>query len=621
MRMPNLFLLLSLLISGCGQSPTTPDTANTGAAVTAVFSESERLNQWLDEQYEERLMNSPIELTRLGRKERYDKIDDASEAWLDEQLQRQAESVVVLKENFDYDALSEDAKISYDLWIAEYETARILAQFRRHQYVFTQLGADHVQLPTFLISMHTVSNEKEMEAYITRIGGISRRISQLLERAKLGAAQHIRPPRFSYEIVIEQAQALITGAPFSADTDTDAPLFADAKIKIRALLDAGEITEERGVELLTETEAALLGSFEPSYKALIQWLREDYANADEQPRGVGALPDGEAYYNAVLATYTTTDLTAEQIHVLGLAEVARIRQEMEVLKNSVAFEGTLQDFFTFIKTDKRFLYPNDDEGRQGYLDDSSKFIADMRQKLPDYFGRLPKAGLDVKRVEAFREQDGGAQHYRPGTPDGSRNGTYYAHLSDMNSMPKYDLETIAYHEGIPGHHMQVSIALELNGVPEFRKTARFDSFHEGWALYAERLAKEMGGFKDPFKDFGRLSAEIWRAIRLVVDTGIHAKNWTEQQAVDYFRSNSPISEGQIRYEVRRYIARPGQATTYKIGMLKLLELRERARNELGEDFDIRAFHDTVLGGGDLPLSLLEKVVNDWIAKETKTLGS
>ncbi len=616
MRSMPLILLLSLLLSSCGQPTTSTSVADTGTVDTAavVLSESERLNLWFDEKYEEALLRSPIALTRLGRKERYDEMDDVSEAELEAQLQMQAEAVAELQANFDYDALTQDAKVSYDLWVSQYQTARSLAPYRRHGYIFQQQNGIHTFLPTFLITLHTVANDSEMQAYISRIGGIARMIDQLVERAKLGAAEGVRPPRFSYEIVLQEAQALITGAPFDAQSDIDSPLLADAKAKIKTLLDAGDFNEDMAVDLLSQAEAALLGSFEPSYQALIQWLEADYANTDEQARGVGALPDGEAYYSALLASSTTTDLTAEQIHALGLSEVARIKEEMEALKDSVAFNGTLSDFFTFIKTDQRFLFPNNDEGRQAYLDESTRFIADMRRKIPDYFGRLPKAELDVKRVEAFREQDGAAQHYRAGTPDGSRNGTYYAHLSDMNSMPQYDMEAVAYHEGIPGHHMQISIALELEDVPEFRKTVSFTSFIEGWALYAEKLAREMGGYEDPYKDFGRLNAEIWRAIRLVVDTGIHAQGWTEQQAVDYFLANSSLSEGQIRSEVRRYITTPAQATTYKIGMLKFLELREKATNELGDDFDIRAFHDIVLGGGALPLTLLEQVVDHWIAE-------
>jgi uncharacterized protein (DUF885 family) len=286
---------------------------------------------------------------------------------------------------------------------------------------------------------------------------------------------------------------------------------------------------------------------------------------------------------------------------------------MEAIKRQVGFEGTLQEFFASLRGNPRFLFPNTDAGREGYLQTSRDFYAGIEARLPEFFGLKPKGGLVVKRVEAFREQPGAAQHYQQGTPDGSRPGTYYVHLIDMNAMPKLEMETIAYHEGIPGHHMQVAIQQELSSVPQFRTQTLYTAYVEGWGLYAERLGKEMGGFKDPYSDFGRLGGEIWRAIRLVVDTGLHSKGWTEEQAVQYFLANGPTSEGQVRAEIRRYIVMPGQATAYKVGMLKFLELRERARAALGERFDIRAFHDTVLGGGALPLSILERRVDDWIA--------
>jgi uncharacterized protein (DUF885 family) len=285
---------------------------------------------------------------------------------------------------------------------------------------------------------------------------------------------------------------------------------------------------------------------------------------------------------------------------------------MVALQTRAKFEGSLQNFFNFIKTDSQFFYPNTDEGRQGYLDDSTAYLDYIASKLPEYFVLLPKADLIVKRVEAFRERDGAAQHYYSGTPDGARPGIYYAHLSDMNSMPKNEMEAIAYHEGNPGHHMQISIAQELTGIPVFRTQAGFTAYSEGWALHSELLAKEMGAYENIYTDFGRLVTEMWRAIRLVVDTGIHAQGWSEAQAIQYFKDNSPIAEGQIISEVQRYFILPGQATSYKIGMLKILELREKARQELGDKFDIRAFHDAVLGGGALPLPILERVINDWI---------
>ena len=308
-------------------------------------------------------------------------------------------------------------------------------------------------------------------------------------------------------------------------------------------------------------------------------------------------------------------MTADEIHALGLAEVERIHAEMEAIKRQVGFDGTLQEFFASLRDDPRFLFPSTDEGREAYLQASRDFYAGIEARLPEYFGLRPKAGLVVKRVEAFREQPGAAQHYMPGTPDGSRPGTYYVHLIDMTSMPKLDMESTAYHEGIPGHHMQVSLAQELTGLPQFRTQVFFTAYVEGWALYAEQLAKEMGAYHDPYSDFGRLGNEIWRAIRLVVDTGLHSEGWTEQQAVDYFLANGPTSEGQVRAEVRRYLVLPGQATAYKVGMLKILELRERARRSLGDRFDIRTFHDTVLGGGALPLAILERRVDDWIGAQ------
>jgi uncharacterized protein (DUF885 family) len=286
---------------------------------------------------------------------------------------------------------------------------------------------------------------------------------------------------------------------------------------------------------------------------------------------------------------------------------------MEALKAEIGFEGPLLDFFKFLKTDPQFVYTNDDEGRQGYLEDSAAYLERIHSRLPEFFGLMPKANLIVRRVEAFREQDGAPQHYWGGSKDGSRPGVYYAHLSDMRSMPKSEMEAIAYHEGNPGHHMQFSIAQELTGVPNFRTRAFFTSYNEGWGLYAESLAKEMGAYQSPYADFGRLLTEMWRAIRLVLDTGIHAEGWSEEEAVAYFRANSAFADGQIRAEVRRYFVWPGQATSYKIGMLKILELRERAQAELGDEFDIRGFHDTVLGGGAVPLSVLERLVDRWIA--------
>ncbi|WP_444940465.1 DUF885 domain-containing protein [Microbulbifer sp. ZKSA004] len=612
-------LLAVAILAGCQGDKSTQTVANADKPQNAVaeasvtvdaVAETKRLTEWLDERYEEQLQFSPIQLSYLGRKDHYDQIDDMSEAAEARRLVWQEKSVEELKKNFDYSKLTQEGKTSYDIWIYQFEQAKAAAPFIRHGYIFEQMGGAQSQLPNFLLNFHKVDNVEDMQAYITRIGGISRAINQLLDRAKLSSKEGIRPPRFAYEGAIDQSSKLIEGAPFT--DGEDAPLWAGAKGKIAELLEAGTIDQKQADKLTAEARKALETEFFPAYQGLVTWLKADIQKASAEPQGASSLPNGMAYYNQRLANTTTTDLTADQIHNIGLEEVARIRGEMETIKKQVGFEGSLQDFFKFIREDGQFYYPNTDEGRQGYLDDSTAFLDNITKKLPEYFGLLPKAELVVKRVESFREQDGGAQHYYPGTPDGSRPGIYYAHLSDMSAYSTTDMETVAYHEGNPGHHMQISIAQELEGIPQFRTQAHFTVYVEGWALYSEKLAKEMGAFEDPYNLFGHLTAEMWRAIRLVVDTGLHAKGWSEEQAVEYFLQNSAIPETAVRSEVRRYLAWPGQATAYKIGMLKIQELRKQAEDQLGDKFDIRGFHDTVLGGGALPVPVLESRVASWV---------
>ncbi|WP_240612713.1 DUF885 domain-containing protein [Alteromonas flava] len=619
-----LALGTALILGACSKAPesTSQNTATTTAeqSVTAEIqaAETARLNEWFETKYEEQLMQSPLTLTSLGRKERYGEFDDMSELAGEQQYEWLKATVEELKSSFDYAKLSDDAKISYDLWIYGYDVATAMRPFQRRAYIFSQMSGPQSSLPNLLINFHNVTEVQDMRDYISRISGLARAVAQLLKRAELHATEGVRPPYFAYDGVIEQATNLITGAPFTEAAQEDSAIYGDAKRKIAGLLEAGKIDQAQADEFTAQVKEALLTDFYNSYQALITWHQTDRENISEQASGMSALPDGIDAYNAALFNSTTTQMTADEIHQLGLSEVARLRAEMEAIKEAVEFEGDLAAFFEFIKTatdDERFFYPNTDEGRQGYIDDSKAFLAYIDSKLPEYFGILPKADLVVKRVEAFREQPGAAQHYYPGTPDGSRPGVYYAHLIDMTSMPKNEMEAIAYHEGNPGHHMQISIAQELEGVPTFRTQQFFNAYVEGWALYSELLAKEMGAYQDPYSDFGRVVTEMWRAIRLVVDTGIHAKGWTEQQAIDYFQQNSPVPIGQIRSEVQRYFVWPGQATGYKIGMIKILELREKARTALGDKFDIRQFHDVVLGGGAVPLPILERLIDEWIASQ------
>ncbi|WP_371188805.1 DUF885 family protein [Thalassotalea maritima] len=613
-------LIVSLSFAACAvqASPAHTLTASQSVQADAVvtskqLSESQRLNQWFAEKYEQQLQRSPLRMTMLGRKDKYDEIDDVSVQAEDAEFAWLEQSVAELKSGFDYDKLSDEAKISYDIWLYQYEQQKQGRAFRYNGYIFTQMQGMQALAAQFLISFHRVDSVEDMQAYTKRISGMANAISLLLERAQLHAKKGVRPPKFAYQGVIQQARNLITGAPFT-DGEPSA-LYGDAQRKVNGLLAADKVDQNRANALLAEAEGALKQDWLPAYQALVAWFEEDMANAQDNATGVGQQANGADYYDYRLAVSTTTDLTAEQIHQIGLEEVARIQKEMRAIKDKVGFEGSLQEFFAFIKKDDQFYYENTDDGRQGYISDTETYLDFINHQLPKYFGILPKADLVVKRVEPFREQDGAAQHYNAGTPDGSRPGVYYAHLSDMRSMPKNEMEAIAYHEGNPGHHMQISIAQELTSVPQFRTQAGFTAYIEGWGLYAEYLAKEMGAYQDPYSDFGRLITEIWRAVRLVVDTGLHAKGWTEQQAIDYFKANSPVAEDAVVSEVRRYLVWPGQATAYKIGMLKIQQLRADAEQQLGDKFDIRGFHDTILGGGSMPLDILERRVKQWVAEQ------
>jgi len=613
-----LTLLAVGILTACQPSTTSVEQVNASTETPAAsaeqsqLSETERLNEWFAAKYEEQLQMSPFMLTFLGRKEKYDQIDDMTEAAEKQQLAWQKQTVEDLKNNFDYQQLDDEGKISYDIWNHQYEQAAAGQAFNKNSYIFTQFNGIQAFAAQFLINFHKVDDESDMLAYNKRIGGTGTVIAQLLVRAKENASAGVRPPRFAYEGVIEQAKNLITGAPF-IESETDTPLWSDAKRKIAALVENKKIDQTRANELEAQAKEALTSEFLPSYQALITWFEADIVNTPEVAQGVSSHPNGENFYNYMLKASTTTDLTADEIYNIGVSEVSRITTEMIAIKDRVGFEGDLQAFFTFIKTDEQFFFENNDEGRLGYISETEAYLGVINEQLSNYFGVLPKADLVVKRVEAFREQDGAAQHYFPGTPDGSRPGVYYAHLSDMSAMPKNEMEGVAYHEGNPGHHMQISIAQELTSVPQFRTQANFTAYSEGWGLYAELLAKEMGGYQNDFSDFGRLVNEMWRAVRLVVDTGLHAKGWTEAQAIAYFKEKAPIAEEAIISEVRRYLVLPGQATSYKIGMLKIMELRATAEKTLSDKFDIKGFHDTVLGGGAMPLPTLERRVNDWVA--------
>jgi uncharacterized protein (DUF885 family) len=612
--MLRLVLAFTLVLSFLLATVPNAQVPQSTAPAQAVNDETTRINAWFETKFEEQLAFSPIRQTFLGRKS--GAIDDMSIAAQDKVLAWQRASVAEMRKSFDYARLSPEAQTSYDTWIYQLEQSEAAVPFRTNAYIFEQMTARHAFIPQLLIAFHRVDAPSDMTNYINRIRESGRALRQLIEISKRNAVEGVRPPRFAFDFVIDESTKVITGVPFD-ETRTDSPVWADVKTKIGDLQKKNALDQNQADAMLAEARAALAGPFQSAYRELIAWQKQDREKAAEKASGVSALPNGAAYYNERLANQTTTNLTADQIHRIGLAEVARLRAEMTAIKDEVGFKGDLPAFFAELRDRKDnpvYYYPDTDEGRQAYITDATAAIEKIKAVLPKYFGILPKANLVVRRVEAFREQPGAAQHYFASTPDGSRPGIYYAHLSDMKAMPKSELEVIAYHEGLPGHHMQIAIAQELTSVPTFRRQAGFTAYSEGWGLYAEWLAREMPGtYQDPYSRFGRLGSEIWRAIRLVVDTGLHSKGWSQEEAVQYFLANSATTEAQARSEIRRYMVLPGQATSYKIGMLRIQELRRKAESALGPRFDVRAFHDTVLGGGALPLTILERRVDRWIA--------
>lgn len=604
------FLLFTLFLGSC--SDVNPDSQSSVRPAAEELNATEKLNQWLDGQYENELSFSPEKRSRLGDKTDYDQLSDYSLEAQAAVLDWRRASIEQMHTEFVYDNLSADGKLSYDMWEFSLEQAEAAAPFANYGYVFGR-GGSHSGVPSFLISYHQVDDVGDMQAYLARLKDIDRVFEQLLERAQAAADKGILQPRFGFDSAISEIQRVTAGVPFNAsDESPNSPIWVDIQTKLENLVQRQVIDSNTAQTYLTEARGILSGEVMASYQKVLNWLQQNRNYASKESEGVWALPNGEEYYNHRLKRMTTVDLSADEIHNIGLDEVGRLRSEMEVIKNQVGYKNSLEDFFVFMREDSQFYYPNTDEGRQAYLDVNNEYLDFIRQKLPNYFGLLPKADLVVKRVESFREQAGGAQHYRSGSPDGARPGVFYSHMADMATLAKFQIEDIAYHEGSPGHHMQISIQQELTDVPRFRTQYRTTAYTEGWGLYAEWLAKEMGGFDDPYSDFGRLAGEIWRAVRLVVDTGIHSKRWSEDRAVKYFLDNTPIPEGAVRSEVQRYFANPGQAAAYKIGMINFQEARANAEKKLGDKFDIKQFHDVVLGAGALPMPMMHDRVERWV---------
>ena len=577
-------------------------------AASAEAGEDVRLTKFLDAEFAEYVKTQPQLATRLGIKAGGDKWNDISDKAADAQVAWRQASAARMKAQFDRTKLSPEGQVNYDIWALEAERAALSNANRKYRPPFySRLYSAHSQLPDFLINTHNVADVTDLKNYIGRLRGMPAVLDLALARTKASAAAGIRAPKFQIETIISSSQQLTSGAPFGAGPD--AALWADVKAKTAALVTAGKLPQAEADALLAQARTAIL-NLKPAYGRIIAWAKGSLATAPSGKVGALTLPGGLDYYANELKLVTTTDLTAEQIHAIGLTEVARIEGEQDALARQAGFA----DRSAFYAERKR-LYPPQpftDATRAEYLKTANEFVAKTRTLLPGYFGQLPAYGIEVVREPAFSEVPGGAAHASQPSPDGKRPARTYVHLVGMRPDPAA-LYTLMCHEAVPGHNTQGDIQVRQQGGPKFRSVTGYVAFGEGWGLYAEAVCKEMGAFPDIAADFMRLDAELFRAARLVVDTGLHAKGWTEDQAVTYMNTTGRQPIERSRSEIRRYLTLPGQATGYKIGMIKIMELRARAEQKLGAKFDVKGFHDLLIASGSQPLSILERRVDEWIA--------
>jgi len=583
--------------------------AQTGALKTDD-AESQRFAAFLESVYQRTLAASPQLATEFGSKAGDDRWDDTSESALAAAAARVRSDIRTVKTRFDYGELDAASQLQYRVFLDEQQLLLDRYRWRDHFYALNQIVGLHIDIPGTLTGNQVLQSEQDARAYIRRIRAARPALRQLVLHMQRQARAGIYMPKTVYPLLIEGAQNVISGAPH--DAGADSPIFADFKRRIAPL----DMAADRKTRLIEEARTALVRELQPAYEQLIQVLR---AEAGRTPitGGVWQLPDGDAFYAFLIRQFTTTDMTPAQIHEMGLAEVARAQAEIAVLMNKLGFKGTVREFMAQTKADRRNYVSDDDAGRAVYLARARSIMAAMQAKITDAFDAPAPLPLRIVRTESYKEASSPPGFYEAGSADGSRPGTVYLNLSNMRVLPLYELEDLLYHEGIPGHHMQISTILVDRSIPQLRKVNEWwqdSAFVEGWGLYAERLAKDLGFYQDPYSEFGLLSGELWRASRLVVDSGLHYKRWTRGQAIQYLNDNTPSPEETNVRAVDRYLAVPGQATSFMVGMRKFVAERERARQALGSRFDLREYHRQALSSGYIPLWALEQKVTDWILR-------
>lgn len=517
-----------------------------------------------------------------------------------------------LLQRYDRSKLAGQEALSWDIlhWFLQNQKDGL--QYTWHGYPVNQMFGVQNDLPRFMANIHHIGSETDARDYLARLSKFGGKFDGLLEDLKLRESRKILPPRFTIDKVLEEMRGFRGTA---AQENVLYTSFLERLDKVEGI-DAGT-REKLSAGALTQIESSVW----PAYDGLIAYF-EHLQEVVTTNHGVWMLPDGDRYYDYMLRQNTTTDLTADQIHELGLSEVTRLQAEMDtILKEQGYTGGTVAERMTALNAEDRFLYPDTDDGKARILKDYAAIIEDINKGMGKYFGRLPRSPVKVERVPVFSEKGSSGAYYQAPASDGSRPGVFYANLRSVKEHPRWEMRTLAFHEAVPGHHLQSALQVEMKGVPSFRNFLGFTAYAEGWGLYAERLAWEAGYQSDPFANLGRLRAELFRAVRLVVDTGIHRKRWSREQAIDYMLGNTGNPESDVVAEIERYFVMPGQATAYKIGMLKILELRARAQEKLGGKFDLRNFHDVILGDGDMPLEILERKVDDWIAAGGKPFNA
>ena len=553
-----------------------------------------QLTALLDEQWQYTLRTSPEFASILGDRRYNDRWTDLSPDAIAADL-AEVRTFLTRFQAIDTAGFPDQEALNQQLMVRQLQQRVDDARFEAWLMPIDQFSGLHIQLAS-LVPLLPFATVKDYDDYLARLHKMPAAFDQVTALLKLGVAKHLVPPRILLEQCVGQSAALARGAA------PDSPFALPLK-KFPAAIPAPEQARIRAAVL-----AAVRDQVQPMYKAFAKYLRDDYVAHGRKDVGMWALPDGDARYAARIKQMTTTDLTADQIHEIGLAEVARIEAEQAEIGKKLGFA----DFAAFkrhVRTDRKLYAKSRDDVLARYR----KYTDQMYAKIPELFGRLPKGRMTIEPVEAFREKEAAGAQYDQGTPDGSRPGRVQVNTYEATKRLTINMESTAYHEGVPGHHLQIAIQQELGELPPFRQQADYVAFSEGWALYSERLGKEVGFYQEPYNDYGRLQDEILRAIRLVVDTGLHAKHWTREQVVQFFHDHSTIEEPDVQAETDRYIAIPGQALGYKIGQLTILRLRDKAQAALGKRFDIRAFHDEVLGAGALPLDVLEHRIDAWIA--------